>query len=388
MIYLDNAATSSPKPASVIDAVISGMTRFNANPGRAGHHIANNAAREIFNAREAIALFFNTEDSMNVFFTANITETLNLSLKGLLKSGDHVITSSMEHNSMMRPLRVLEKEGVEVSVVLADKSTGMVDPEDVSRCIKPNTALVSINHVSNVCGTIQPIKNIGTICRTNNIPFLVDSAQSAGVLPVDVKKMGIDILAFTGHKGLNGPMGIGGCIIRDKIDPQMITPLKVGGTGSFSEYEDQPDFMPDYMESGTPNLPGIMGLKAGIDWINNQGLENICNYEIELIEFFLSELKKLDEIEIIGIKDMNNRTGVVSIISKTMDCGTMAFELDNQFKICTRPGLHCSPAAHKTLGTSPHGTLRFSIGYKTTKDELQFVVDALKQILNKEEIYV
>lgn len=388
MIYLDNAATSSPKPASVIDAVISGMTRFNANPGRSGYHIANNAAREIFNTRELIASFFNVEESMNVFFTANITESLNLCLKGLLKPGDHVITSSMEHNSMMRPLRILEKAGIEVSVVLANKYTGRISSEDVESQIKSNTALVAINHVSNVVGTIQPIREVGLICKKYNIPFLIDSAQSAGVIPIDVQELNIDILTFTGHKGLNGPMGIGGCVIRGKVEPQSLSPLKVGGTGSFSEYEVQPYFMPDYMESGTQNLPGIMGLKAGIEWINNQGIKNIYEYEIELTFDFINKLNQIEELEVKGINGIHNRTGVISVVSRNMDCGTLAFRLDEKFKICARPGLHCSPATHKTLGTAPEGTLRFSIGYTTNKDELSFVTESLKQIFIKEVVFV
>lgn len=383
MIYLDNAATSRPKPRSVIDSVITALTRMNANPGHAGYYIANNAAREIFNAREIIAEFFNSENSMNVCFTANITESLNMCLKGLLNPGDHVITSSMEHNSMMRPLRVLEHAGVEVTVIKADELTGRVDPLDFEKQIKSNTVLIAINHVSNVCGTIQPVKEIGKICRRYNIAFLVDSAQSAGVIPVDVKDMNIDMLAFTGHKGLNGPMGIGGCVFSGKVDPQMIRPLIQGGTGSLSEYEEQPDFMPDHLESGTPNLPGIMGLTAGINWINQQNLNVIMAHESDLLDYFITKLDLVDEIDIVGINGQENRTGVVSIKSDYIDCGTLAFTLDDQFGVCARAGLHCSPVSHRTLGTAPNGTLRFSINYFNSKDELDFVIKALKSVLRK-----
>ncbi len=381
MIYLDNAATSNPKPSVVSEAMIPFITGESANPGRAGHQLANSAARTIFKTRELVAKLFEVENSENVVFTANISESLNLVLNGILKSGDHVIVSSMEHNSMMRPLRSLEKLGVQLAVIEANSQTGAVNPEDFRKEILPSTKLICLNHISNVCGTIQPAEEIGKIARESDILFLLDTAQSAGAMPFSMKSLNIDFLAFTGHKSLLGPMGIGGLVVGERVDLSQFTPLIEGGTGSLSEDEEQPRFMPDFLESGTPNLPGIAGLGASIEWILDRGIQSIEKHETKMATELYRELQDIPKISVIG-HDEKSFGAVVSIVIDGEDNGEVGFRLDREFGIACRVGLHCSPTAHKTLGTFPEGTIRFGVGVFTTVDDIKAVVLALKEIVH------
>ncbi len=382
MIYLDNAATSNPKPAEVGEAMIQYLYSGNANPGRAGHSLANNAARMIFETRELISTLFNVEKSENVVFTANVSESLNLALKGILKSGDQVIVSSMEHNSMMRPLRSLEEKGIELTVISADPVSGVVNPDDFQRAIKENTKLIGINHISNVCGAIQPVHQIGVITREANILLLLDTAQSAGAIPIDMQNLNVDLLAFTGHKSLLGPMGIGGLIIGERVNLDEFVPLIEGGTGSHSEEETQPRFMPDLLEAGTPNLPGIAGLNASIKWLLEKNISVIRAKESELIAYFAEQLQKIPEIRIIGY-NKESHGAVLSITINNYDIGEVGFILDRQHSIACRVGLHCSPTSHKTLGTFPDGTIRFGVSYFTTMDEITNTVNALSDIISQ-----
>jgi len=275
MVYFDNAATTFPKPNEVYDAIMKSMKEYGANPGRSGHKLALRMGREIYETRELLAKLFNIDNPMNVIFTSNCTESLNLAIKGILEKGDHVITSSMEHNSILRPLTLLGKEGVDLTIIKGDYM-GRLDVKEISRNIKDNTKLIAITHVSNLTGTIMPIEEIGRIAKENNIYFLVDAAQSAGVYDIDVEKMNIDMLAFPGHKGLLGPQGTGGLYVREGLS---LKEMKQGGTGSLSHLLEQPDILPDRYESGTLNGPGIVGLGAGIRYIMKTGIKNIRRHE-------------------------------------------------------------------------------------------------------------
>ncbi|WP_050378861.1 aminotransferase class V-fold PLP-dependent enzyme [Gottschalkia purinilytica] len=379
MIYLDNAATTYPKPDEVYEAVMDSMKHYGANPGRSGHKLALQAGRIIYETRELIAKFFNIDDPMNVVFTYNATDALNLAIKGVLNSGDHVITSSMEHNSILRPLKALEKIGVETTIVECDED-GNINLEDIEKSIRPNTKLIVTTHASNVTGTIFPIKHIGQIAKENDIIYIVDAAQTAGVYDIDVKDMNIDILVFPGHKSLLGPQGIGGLCIREGLE---IRSIREGGTGSSSESLIQPDMLPDKFESGTPNTPGIAGLYAGIKYILDRGIENIRKHEQHLTEYFISELKKIEEVKIYGPCDVKKHAPVVSINIGEEDSSEIAYVLDNVYDIGVRPGIHCAPLAHKTIGTFEQGTVRFSIGPFTTKEDIDKTIEAIKQIVDE-----
>jgi cysteine desulfurase/selenocysteine lyase len=286
MIYLDNAATSWPKPEAVYQAMDSLMRNTGASPGRSGHLMSLTAAHIVHETREALCEFFGIADPSHLVFTANATEALNLAIKGLLRPGDHAVTSSMEHNSVMRPLRALEKTGVELTVAPC-ASDGSLDPGEIGRAIRPNTRLIVLTHASNVVGTVLPVAAVGRIARSHGVPLLVDAAQSAGCYPIDVETMNIDLLAFSGHKSLFGPQGTGGLYIRPGLESRL-EPLKYGGTGSFSEHENQPDFLPDKYESGTPNTVGLAGLGAGVRFVMREGLGNIRKKEERLTGLLLN----------------------------------------------------------------------------------------------------
>ncbi len=375
MIYLDNAATTFPKPDVVYDAVMDCMKNYCANPGRAGHRLSLRAGREIYDTRENLAKLFNIDNPMNIIFTSNATESLNLAIKGLLKTGDHVITTSMEHNSVIRPIMALEKIGVENTIVDCNEE-GFLDINDLEKAIKPNTKLIVTTHASNVFGTLIDIKEVGLVAKKNNITYLVDASQTAGVYDIDVKNMNIDILATAGHKSLLGPQGVGILYIKEGID---LDTLKEGGTGSQSEYLFQPQMLPDKYESGTHNTPAIAGLNAGVKYILDN-MDNIRRKEEELCEYMLSRLDEIKDIKIYGTKDIKKRVPVISINIADVDSGEITFILDSKYDIATRSGLHCSPLAHKTVGTIKQGTVRFSIGYFNTKDDIDRVIDALKKI--------
>ncbi|KXZ40750.1 cysteine desulfurase family protein [Alkalithermobacter thermoalcaliphilus JW-YL-7 = DSM 7308] len=376
MIYLDNAATTFPKPESVYNEVLNCMKNYGANPGRAGHKLALQAGRVIYETRENLCKLFNIRNPMNIIFTYNATDSLNLAIKGFLNSGDHVITTSMEHNSVIRPIKALEKIGVENTIVNCDKY-GQLNVEDIKKAIKPNTKLIVTTHASNVCGTLIDIESIGKIAREMGITYLVDAAQTAGVYDIDVEKMNIDMLALPGHKGLLGPQGTGILYIKDGID---LRHLKEGGTGSKSEELTQPHILPDRYESGTPNTPGIAGLNEGVKFILKEGIDKIRKHEEELTEYFIKELEKIESVKIYGPKDVKKQCSVVSINILDEDSSEISYILDSVFDIATRSGLHCAPLAHKTLGTFEQGTVRFSIGYFNTKKDIDKAIQALKVI--------
>ncbi|MFH1624677.1 MAG: aminotransferase class V-fold PLP-dependent enzyme, partial [Pseudomonadota bacterium] len=348
MIYLDNAATSFPKPEVVYEAMKGFMSDIGANPGRSAHKLSLDSARVVFETREALAELFHVSDSKQIVFTCNATESLNLGILGLLNEGEHVVTTSIEHNSVMRPLRYLEqKKGVRITIVDCS-AKGELDLDILRSAIGKDTKLVAVNHASNVMGTILPIEEIGKIAE--GIPFLVDAAQTAGVYPIDVEGSNIDLLAFTGHKGLLGPTGVGGLYIKEGLELQ---PLKYGGTGSNSEREEQPDFLPDKYECGTLNTVGIAGLGAGVRYVIEEGIDEIRLQEIELTKRLLSGLEAIRGVTIYGTKDAKKQTATVSINVDGLEPSHVGYILDREFDIMVRVGLHCAPSAHKTIGTLP-----------------------------------
>ena len=376
MIYLDNAATTFPKPEAVYNAMMDCMKNYCANPGRAGHKLAMKAAREIYDTRENIAKLFNIDNPMNIVFTNNATDSLNLAIKGVVNKGDHIITTSMEHNSVIRPIKALEKVGVENTIVQCDEQ-GFLNIDDLEKSIKPNTKLIVTTHASNVCGTLIDIKSISEIANKHNILYLIDASQTVGVYDIDLKDIKADMLAAPGHKGLLGPQGTGILYIREGLN---IDILKEGGTGSRSEDLFQPDLFPDKYESGTHNTPGIVGLNEGVKFIFKEGIDKIKEHEEELCKYMLERLEEVPNIIIYGPKDANKRASVISINIGNMDSGEITFLLDSEYNIATRSGIHCAPLAHKTLGTLEQGAVRFSIGYFNTKEEIDKAVAALKEI--------
>lgn len=379
MIYLDNAATTFPKPEKVYKAVDRCLREFGANPGRSGHKLALDAGRSIYKTRELICNLFNIENPMQVIFTSNATDSLNLALKGILKPGDHVITTSMEHNSMIRPITTLQERGVEVTILQCDER-GYLEANKVRDVIKKNTKLIAMTHASNITGTLMPVEEVGLMARNAGVYLLVDAAQTAGVYPIDVIKMNIDLLAVPGHKGLMGPQGTGILFIREGID---LMHMKEGGTGSKSEMVQQPDIIPDRYESGTPNTPGIVGLGAGIEFILETGLDNIREHEEKLTHILLEELKKINQVKIYGPQDPKKQAAVISINIGDEDSSEVSYVLDKAFDIAVRSGLHCAPLAHRTIGTFEQGTVRFSMGYFNTPEDIYKAVEAIKKICDE-----
>ena len=384
-IYFDNAATSFPKPAAVTEAMIYYLTELGVNINRGCYDNAFKAEDVLFETRELICELFGGNDPRNVVFTKNITESLNFVIKGLLQPGDHVLVSSMEHNAVMRPLMQLTAQGITFDRIPCAPD-GSMDPASIEPLIKPNTRAVILLHASNVCGTILPIPEIGKLCAKNGLIFIVDSAQSAGVLDLNMEDMHIDALCFTGHKSLLGPQGIGGFVLKEHMI-NMLTPLISGGTGSISHTELIPEFMPDRFEAGTMNLPGIFGLNAALKYLNSVGISTIRKQETDLTRHMLQELSALEtaagQLRIVGKNTTEGRTSVISISTPNHDPAQVAFDLDQEFSIMTRVGLHCAPSAHKTLGTFPTGTIRFSFGPHNTHDEIDLAIGALKTILSR-----
>ncbi len=376
MIYFDNAATSFPKPEDVYLAIDNFMRNYCGNPGRAGHKLSLQSGRVILEARELVSNLFNVKSLERVVFTLNATDSFNIALKGYLKPGDHVIISSMEHNSIARPLKSLENIGIETTIADCNIK-GEISVLDIERSIKKNTALIAVTHASNVAGTIMPIMEIGRIARKNNVKFMVDAAQTAGVYDVDMQTMNIDFLIFTGHKSLFGPQGVGGLCFGEEVD---IVSFREGGTGSRSESLIQPDIYPDRLESGTPNTPGIAGLCAGINFINKVGMSNIRSHEEELFSYFIEKLLNMDKVKVYGPCVKNKQTPVISINIGDIGSSEISYILDSGFNIATRSGLHCSPLAHQTIGTLEQGTVRFSIGYFNTKEDINKAIEALYTI--------
>ena len=391
-IYLDNASTSFPKPKEVADAVYQYMTGVGSNIGSGGYASAYAAEEAVFSARQLLCDFFGGEDPKNVVFTKNITEALNVLIRGLLRPGDHVLVSSMEHNAVMRPLQLLGRELEPGEIAPADAITfsripcdeeGALKLEALPKLVQKRTRAIVMTHASNVCGTLMPIARVSAFCKQQGLLFVLDSAQSAGLLPLNMQELGLDALAFTGHKGLLGPQGIGGFILKEHM-VEKISPLLVGGTGSLSHTERTPSFMPDKFEAGTLNLPGIMGLAAGVRWLQAQGLESLRAHEMALTQQLLAGLLPLEQqglLRIVGHKDCQERTSVVSIAATKQDIALVAHQLAEKYGIATRVGLHCAPSAHKTLGTYPTGTLRFSLGWRNTPEEVALALKALQEVL-------
>lgn len=378
-IYLDNASTSFPKAPTVATAMSDYITNRGININRGSYSLAYDVEDIIYTTRQRLNTLFNGHDPSHVIFTQNVTMSLNMVIKGLLKAGDHVLVSSMEHNAVMRPLTQLLDKGITFDIIPCDV-TGSIELDSIKSLIRPNTVAIITNHASNVCGTIQPLESIGSICKAHNLQFIVDAAQTAGAIPIDVKACHIDALCFTGHKGLLGPQGIGGIILTKEM-AQTLTPLIAGGTGSFSHLETMPTHMPDAFEAGTLNLPGIIGLNESLSYIESQGMENIHNYELVLTQAFLEGLQSIDVVNIIGKQTLQDRTAVVSITIDSMDPASIAYELESTYHIMTRVGLHCAPRAHQTLGTYPEGTVRFSFGYANTHEDVESALSALHRIL-------
>ena len=377
MIYLDNAATSWPKPEAVYLAADQALRQYGGNSGRGSHSMSLAAGGLIYEARMLCAKLFHAARPECICFTSNTTEALNLAIKGILKPGDHVITSSMEHNSVSRPLKKLENRNVETTKVFTSPATG-IDLNALEKAFRKNTKLVVCNHISNVTGTINPIKEIGDLCRKNEVLFLLDAAQSAGLTEIDVTETNIDLVAFPGHKGLLGPQGTGGLYIRDGL---VLDTLKEGGTGTQSELYDQPEQKPERYESGTLNLSGLAGLAAGLKYIFNEGLENIERKEAELTNQLLNGLSLIDGINIYGPAAGKPRGSIVSITLEQINPTEASIMLDSAFQIAVRAGLHCARDAHETLGTIDHGgVLRISPNYFNTKEDIEICIKAIQLI--------
>ena len=380
-VYLDNAATTFPKPKQVVDAMYNYMLNIGGNAGRGNYSNSLQSNRCLYDARETICNFFGYDNPSNVIFTNNVTTSLNMLIKGLLKPGDHVITSSMEHNSVIRPLIDCKISiHIDLDIVNAD-SKGFISIDDIEKSIRSETKLVIITQASNVTGSIQNIKQIGKLCKDNGIFFIVDSSQGAGVLDINMKLIHADAIAFTGHKSLLGPQGIGGFIIDDNLNKNCLSILQ-GGTGSLSYSLEQPDFLPDKFECGTHNLPGIVGLSESIKFINSIGLNEINEHNKYLLKHLLNGLMNISGLKVYGDTSGDNSTTCVSINSDSLDASELGYLLENE-GIKTRCGLHCSPLAHKTIGTYPNGTVRLSLSYFTTKADIEYTLKSINKIISK-----
>lgn len=376
LIYLDNAATSWPKPESVYQAMDRFMRGVGASPGRSGHRLSIAAGHIALEAREAVAQLLSIDDPLRTVFTSNVTAALNLALKGLLRPGDHAITTSVEHNSVIRPLRALEAQGVAVTVVEC-RPDGRLDPEGIELAIRPNSRLVVVNHASNVVGTVLPVQDIATVASRHNCWLVVDAAQTLGAYPVSVE--GVDILAFTGHKALYGPQGTGGLYIRRGLE-ETLEPLYEGGTGSRSSQQRQPDFLPDKYESGTPNTVGLAGLAAGVHFVLEQGVEAIRAHEERLTRLLIDGLRSIPGVQVYGTGDASRQVAVVSFNVDGLAPSEVGRLLDEDFGVLCRVGLHCSPLAHQTIGTFPAGAVRFSLGWFNSAADVERAVDAVRRI--------
>ena len=379
-IYLDNGATSFPKPLKVQQAIISALTGFKGSMGRSNATEIHTLERLVYDTRLLIAKLFNFSHPDHVVFTKNITESLNLFLFGFLEQGDHVLMSALEHNAVARPLESLKvNRDIKVTIIPCD-AYGQMDLVALEVALKEKPNLVIINHASNVSGDIQDLVSIGRLAKQYGTPLVVDAAQTAGVIPIDMQDMSIDVLTFTGHKALYGPQGIGGILMTPEI-AKRVTPLIYGGTGSLSEQLNQPTIMPDKFESGTPNSLGILGLKAGIEFIQDFGMEAIHKKETELIGKLQSVLVSDPRIQIIGNPDAHKRVGILAVNVTHKDNAIIAHELAKKYDIITRVGMQCSPTAHKAYGTFPQGTIRFSVSVFTTDEEIDETIFAIKEII-------
>lgn len=376
-IYFDNGSTAFPKAPGVSDAVKELLDRGAFNINRGGYEEAYEISERVLETRELLCRMFDFDRVRNVIFTPSVTYSLNYLIKGYFKPGDHVICSSMEHNAVIRPLVQMEKQGVAFDAAQADER-GQLDPERVEALIRPETKGVVMSAASNVCGTFLPLREVGEICKRHNIRFFVDSAQKAGTFPMSMKELNIDALAFTGHKSLLGPPGIGGMLLTDEVAKET-EPLIAGGTGSMSHMEEMPPFLPDRFEAGTMNLVGIIGLHKALQFDRT----NVAKHELDLTEAFLEGLTEIKGARAVGMPGREGRAAIVSVDFEGMDNAQVAFALENQYGVMTRVGLHCAPRAHKSLGTFPEGTVRFSFGHGNSPDEVAECMDALKKICNQ-----
>ena len=386
--YLDNAATSFPKPPEVLEAVTRYACELGASPGRGAYDEAKQAGLLFDECRERINTLIHGEDPKHVIFTLNASDALNMAIRGVVHGYDrakgkpHVITTWMEHNSVLRPTNELVHRGeAEQTRIACDPVTGLVDPEAIRKAIRPNTALIAVVHGSNVTGTLQPIGKVGAIAQEHGIPLLVDAAQTVGHVPIDVQAMGIDLLAFPGHKGLLGPLGTGALYIRPGVEQSMAT-SREGGTGSISDQDTQPTFMPDRFEPGSHNAPGIIGWSQGVKWILDKGVDELWRHQRELIQIVIDRLTDMPGLTLYGPQGVEDRVGVFSIrIDGFDDPQALSDVLENDFGLLTRSGIHCAPLAHKTIGTDQlGGTTRLSVGPFTTEDDVIFACDSLAHI--------
>ncbi len=372
--YLDHAATSWPKPARVTEAISEFLAAAGANPGRGGHRMSLEASRRVLAARERIAQRFGAGNPDHVVFTANATESLNIAINGLLGPGSHAISSVMEHNSVLRPLFELQRErGVEISLARAS-GAGLIEPDEIRKLLRPNSRLIVITHASNVVGTINPVDEIAKIARETGVPLLVDAAQTSGILDIDISAQLIDLLAVSGHKGLEGPTGIGFLLFRK---PLPLHPLKQGGTGSQSERLEQPTFLPDLLESGTLNTVGIAGLMGAMEDVTPEVAHESWERQKWLTELFLAGLRSVRDARLLGLPTAEGRLSVFSLDFPGQDLARIAQILDDEFGVLTRVGLHCAPLAHKALNSFPQGTIRISFGRTTDEDDVTAALDAL-----------
>jgi cysteine desulfurase family protein len=383
IIYFDNAATSWPKPPQVQEAMVAYLQEIGGSPGRSGHRLSIAASRIVGDSRDALAELFGVDDPSRIAFTKNSTEALNIAMLGWLQADDHVLTSSIEHNSVMRPLRYLEAQHlIQLTVLPCSPTTGYLEPVEVRRALKPNTRLVVMTHASNVIGNLLPIGEIGAVVREAGIPLLVDASQTAGAYPINVETLNVDMLAFTGHKALLGPTGTGGLYVRQGLE---LRPLAHGGTGSRSEEEFQPDFMPDKLEAGTLNVVGLAGLGASIRFLLETGVEQVYRHEQTLVRQFLGRAAELPALCVYGPATPDERVGLLSFNLAGVSPSKVGLMLDQAFGIMTRIGLHCAPAAHRTLGTYPDGTVRFGFSYFNTLAEVGQAITALTQLVDEVE---
>ena len=380
-IYFDNASTSFPKAEGVAEAVYHYIKDCGCNINRGGYDEAYQAEETVLRTRQQLTELFHGPDCRNVVFTRNITESLNVLLKGFLKAGDHVLVSAMEHNAVMRPLTQLTEQGVSFDRIPCG-ADGTLDVSAMDRLLRENTRAVVMLHASNVCGTLMPIETVGAFCHAHGLRFILDTAQTAGVFPIDMEAMHIDALAFTGHKGLLGPQGIGGFLLQPDMVP-LLQPLIAGGTGSISHEEQMPSFMPDRFEAGTMNLPGIMGLHAALCWLERETIDAVRSHELELTERFLSGALDIPCLRVVGRRDISGRAGVVSVVPENADPALVADALGREYGIMVRVGLHCAPNAHKTLGTFPTGTIRFSFGRWNTPQQVDTALSALRELCGR-----
>jgi len=377
LIYLDNAATSYPKPERVYDEMIRCMTEYCANPGRGGHDMSIRSGRAVFEAREAVAKFFNIDNPMQVIFTKNATEALNIAIKGVLQKGDHVVTTSMEHNSVIRPLKVLENGDIITLTIVKGNEFGEIDPKDIRKSIKGNTKLIVCTASSNVNGMIMPLAQIGRIAEEKGVLFLVDASQGAGSIKLDVKEIHADMLAFPGHKGLLGSQGTGGLYVNNKVK---IKPIMEGGTGSNSEKYYQPEIFPDMLESGTLNTPGLVSLRYGIGFIESFGIENIRIYKHMLTKRLYEGIAGLKGVKVYSKPEKEENSGIIAFNFLDIESSKVSFMLDRDYGIASRAGLHCAPLAHETIGTKSTGAVRLSVGCFNCVEEIDITVNSLFKI--------